>query len=272
MRYYDDHVFVICAYKESPYLEACIRSLLAQTVKSRIIVATSTSVASVRDLAERYELPLYVNEKKCGIASDWEYAYEKARETAGYVTIAHQDDIYLPHYTEKVISRLEEEREALLCFTDYAELRNGRKLDISPYTAVKRAMLFPLKCPILKDIKQAERWILSFGNPIMCPTVTYNTAVLPETLFLSEFKSNIDWDTWEKLSRRQGRFIYEPHALLLHRIHKNAATAQLIYRQERAKEDLAMFLKFWPEPLAKCIMKFYSLGEINYKNIGNERY
>ena len=36
------HTFVICAYGESPYLEACIRSLLSQTEKSRILCATST--------------------------------------------------------------------------------------------------------------------------------------------------------------------------------------------------------------------------------------
>lgn len=36
------HTFVICAYKESPYLEACIRSLKKQTVASAICLATST--------------------------------------------------------------------------------------------------------------------------------------------------------------------------------------------------------------------------------------
>ena len=37
-----NHTFVICAYKESPYLEACIQSLQAQTVPSRILMVTST--------------------------------------------------------------------------------------------------------------------------------------------------------------------------------------------------------------------------------------
>ena len=38
----DKHTFAVCAYKESPYLEACIQSLLDQTVRTDIIVATST--------------------------------------------------------------------------------------------------------------------------------------------------------------------------------------------------------------------------------------
>ena len=33
-----NHTFVICAYKESKYLEKCIQSLLHQTVKSNILL------------------------------------------------------------------------------------------------------------------------------------------------------------------------------------------------------------------------------------------
>ena len=40
----NDHVFVVLAYRESPYLEACIRSLENQTVRSRMIIATSTEI------------------------------------------------------------------------------------------------------------------------------------------------------------------------------------------------------------------------------------
>ena len=46
-----DHTFVICAYKESKYLKNCIRSLENQTVKSHILIATSTGNAYIRGLA-----------------------------------------------------------------------------------------------------------------------------------------------------------------------------------------------------------------------------
>ena len=51
------HTFVICAYGESPYLEACIRSLLSQTEKSRILCATSTPGPWLRRLLDRYQIP-----------------------------------------------------------------------------------------------------------------------------------------------------------------------------------------------------------------------
>ena len=38
------HTFAVCAYKESPFLEECVRSLVRQTVKSRILIGVSVAV------------------------------------------------------------------------------------------------------------------------------------------------------------------------------------------------------------------------------------
>ena len=67
----NDHTFAICAYKESPYLEECILSLKNQTVKSNIIMATSTPNEWIQGLAEKYEIPLYINTGEGGIAQDF---------------------------------------------------------------------------------------------------------------------------------------------------------------------------------------------------------
>ena len=65
------HTFAVCAYKESPYLEKCIESLLSQTVKSNIMIATSTPNNYISSIAEKYELPLIVNPGEGGITQDW---------------------------------------------------------------------------------------------------------------------------------------------------------------------------------------------------------
>ena len=57
-----NHTFAICAYKESPYLEECITSLMEQTVKSEIFIATSTPNKYIDDIAAKYNLKVYVNE------------------------------------------------------------------------------------------------------------------------------------------------------------------------------------------------------------------
>ena len=119
-----NHTFAICAYKESPYLEECITSLMEQTVKSEIFIATSTPNKYIDDIAAKYNLKVYVNEGESGITQDWNFAYSKVQ--TDYVTIAHQDDKYAPEYVENLLAYTAKAKKPLLFFTDYAEIRNGK--------------------------------------------------------------------------------------------------------------------------------------------------
>ena len=116
------HTFVIPAYKESPYLELCIQNLLAQTVKSNIIITTSTPNKYILDLASKYNLPYFINEGSAkGIAADWNFALSKS--ITPLITIAHQDDIYLPNFTETVLNSITSKgKDVLIAFTNYQDL------------------------------------------------------------------------------------------------------------------------------------------------------
>lgn len=83
------HTFVICAYKESEYLEACISSLMAQSVQSDILMVTSTDNMMIRNMADKYHIPLYVNHGESGITQDWNFGLAQVKTK--YATIAHQD-------------------------------------------------------------------------------------------------------------------------------------------------------------------------------------
>ena len=63
----DEHTFAVCAYKESPYLEECIKSLKNQTIKSNILIATSTPNDYIKGIADKYAIPYYINEGEGGI-------------------------------------------------------------------------------------------------------------------------------------------------------------------------------------------------------------
>ena len=58
MRY--KHVFAIPAYGQSPWLETCIRSLKAQSQPAPVFLCTSSPSEFLEQMAEKYELPLYV--------------------------------------------------------------------------------------------------------------------------------------------------------------------------------------------------------------------
>ncbi|MCI9447137.1 MAG: glycosyltransferase [Lachnospiraceae bacterium] len=255
-----DHTFAICAYKESPYLKECIESLKRQTVSTNIIMTTSTENDYIRNLAEKYQIPLYVNHGPGGIAGDWNFAYHCA--ATKLVTLAHQDDRYAPGYAADMLLRLGQARHPLIYFADYNELRNGEVVEKSTMLKVKRLMLVPLRLRKSQGKTFFKRLVLSFGNPVACWSVAYVKEHLPETVFVSEFRSNLDWEEWEKLSREKGEFVYSTEAMTFHRVHEGSETSNTIREGNiRAKEDYAMFRKFWPTWMAKLLMRFYIKGE-----------
>ena len=153
----------------------------------------------------------------------------------------------------------------MIAFTDYCELRDGRKTETNELLRIKRFLLSPLKIKGLQNSKFVRRRILSVGSPICCPSVTLVKEHLPEQpVFENNMKSNVDWQAWEKLSRLEGSFVYVPKRLMGLRIHEEATTAKMLKKSERRAEDIYMFCKFWPKPVACLLEMFYKKAEKLY--------
>ena len=254
-----NHTFAVCAYKESEYLEECLQSLLNQTVKTNIVLATSTPNDFIESLCKKYDIPMYVNEGESGITQDWTFAYSKA--DTYYVTIAHQDDVYEKEYVECLLEEISKVKKPLIFFTDYYEIRDGIKIHSNRLLNIKRIMLFPLRTKLFWNSVFVRRRILSIGSPICCPSVTIAKNNCPEVIFKNRFRSNEDWEAWEELSKLKGAFVYSTKRLVCHRIHEDSETSKIIGDNARSLEDYAMFKKFWPDVIAKKLAKIYSASE-----------
>ncbi len=255
-----DHTFALCAYGESPYLESCIRSLKSQNVQSRILLATSTPSVMIDRLGHKYNIPVFVNTDSNGIGSDWNFAWQCA-DTA-LVTITHQDDIYEPKYAECLLKDLNEAVDPIIWFCDYYEMRDGIKVWENKNLRIKRLMLWPLKSKVFQKSRFIRRSILSLGSPICCPSVTYVKEKCGKgPVFSIEMKVSLDWDQWERQSRKSGSFVYCNQPLMCHRIHEKSATSDLIASHIRRKEDMEMYKRFWPVWIAKCLGRVYADSE-----------
>ncbi len=253
------HVYAVCAYKESPYLEQCIQSLKNQSVQSPIILCTSTPSTLIEELCKKYGLPLYMNQGTGGIDGDWNDALQTAG--AQYVTLCHQDDIYEKDYGKGIHAAISKRDDHLILFTDYIEIRNGEKQAHGKMLKIKRLLLLPLYFEAFQGSRFMKRMALRFGNAICCPSVTYHKTVLPMPLFEKKFKSNLDWQTWEKLSRQKGRFTYIHEKLMCHRIHEESETSRMINDNARSAEDEQIFKLFWPQGIARALTRFYATSE-----------
>ena len=255
----DDHTFALCAYGESPWLEDCIRSLKAQTVKTNLLIATGTPNETISRLAEQYRIPVCTHEGGKGIGADWNAAFDVAGTKL--VTLAHQDDLYEPRYANRMLEGLNRARDPILWLCGYGALRNGKTVYDNRNLNIKKLMLLPVKNRIGQKSRWVRRRILSLGSPICCPAATYIKEKTGPSPFSTEMKVSLDWDQWEKLSRKTGEFVYCPEPLMLHRVHEGSATTELIADETRAREDLEMFRRFWPEKIAAFLEKKYSRSE-----------
>ncbi|MGT2934888.1 glycosyltransferase [Streptococcus castoreus] len=251
------HTFVICAYGVSPFLEDCIISLKNQTLKSTIICYTSTPNAHIDSLCKQYEIPLLIKEGG-GIGKDWNNALSFV--DTPFATIAHQDDIYLATYAEKIMASFEKYPKSTLVYTDYSECREEILLPANLNLKLKTAML-----SLLNFFPNASFWqqrVLAFGNPISCPTVSYHLSILKDYRFSETLRTSLDWLAWYTISKNyKGRFTYVKEKLVYHRIHEDSETTATILDNTRSKEDLMMFQLLWPTVIAKGLMFFYKRSQ-----------
>ncbi len=257
-----NHTFAICAYKESEYLEDCIRSLKNQTVKSKIIMATSTPNEYIKNLADKYKIPLFIRKGKSDIRDDWNFAYDSA--DTDWVTIAHQDDEYNKHYVEEMQKKLKNSKDAIAFVTDYMPIKNGIVGPRDINSKIRRFLRKPLKVDKMAASRFWKRRVLCLGNSICCPAVTYHKTLLGSSFFTSELKYNIDWDTFLKLADIKGTFAYVDKPLTYYRVHDGATSKEFIEDHRREKDDRYMFEKFWPRWFVNIIMHFYKKAYDTY--------
>lgn len=255
-----DHTFVICAYKESEYLEQCIHSLKKQNIKSNIIMTTSTPNSHIEELAEKYNIELFVNDNKPGIATDWNFGISKVETPL--VTIAHQDDVYNSDYLELILEAMSKAKNPILAHTAYFEIRNGKRVYSNKLLIVKKLLLMPMIPRFTWNIKFIRRFSLSLGCGILCPSVCFVKDRLFDDPFLTGLKASLDWEAWERYSKLKGAFCYIKKPVVGHRVHPESETSNVIGEGSgRTSEDYEMYRKFWPKWIADILIKFYAKGQ-----------
>lgn len=257
------HTFAICAYQDSPYLEACIKSLKKQSSPVQIIMCTSTPSVFIKSMAEEYGIPLYVREGKSDIGEDWNFAYQMA--DSRLVTIAHQDDRYHSEYARIVQKVWRRYSDTTVFSTGCAIVRGDTPVRPGKVEFIKYLLRTPLKLTHLGNRTWVKKSVLMLGNPIICPSCTYDKKAIGEPLFDSSFQFALDWDTMWKLAGRPGRFICMERPLIYYRVHEGAATKACIQNHCREQEEELMYRKIWPEPIVKLLMHFYKKAYETYQ-------
>ena len=256
------HVFAVCAYGESPYLEACLRSLKAQTMPSEIIICTSTPSNFLEQMGEKYGVSVYVRQGESNIRDDWNFAWEKA--DGEFVTLAHQDDVYHRTYGERLKKAVLAWPDMTVFTSDYVIVKGDRLISWDKLLLVKRILRMPLRLKCASHLSQVKKLSLMLGNSICCPATTYCKKKIGEPLICSDYSFVLDWENMLRLAERPGRWICEEKPLLCYRVHDGAATKACIRDHRREQEEREMFERFWPRPVVELLMRGYRTAYKEY--------
>jgi GT2 family glycosyltransferase len=254
----DAHCFVAMAFNDSPYLADCVRSLTAQTVHSRTIVATSTPSSFIAAAARDAGAELIVNPDRRGMAADWNFALCAARTR--FVTLAHQDDVYYPAFVARTMALFRRYPHGSLCFTGHDQIDDTGKPYRSKLTVAKDLITVGTIGSRTTLHGRRLRLYLSFGCPVPCSSVTFDRSRLRSFRFNDEFSCNLDWDAWWRLQSEGHRFLQCREPLVGRRFNALTATARLKRTGLRREEDLKMFTRIWPRGLAQAIALLYTTG------------
>lgn len=255
------HCFVVPAYGTSPHLSQCLESLRAQTCAgSEIVVSTSTPSDMLESMSAAYGARYHVHDAGGGIGRDWNAALAAA--VGDWVTIAHQDDVYLPDFVRATLDRVDAAPDASLVMTGYAELL-GDSAAVragTPMLRVKSLLLelgFAGRSQVRSEGDKLR--LLRFGCPVPCPSVTLGPA-LRSLRFREDLKVDLDWEAWIRAARIAGAFCYDRRTLMHHRIHADSETSAGVRGGVRAREDAEMFNVLWPRPIAALLSRLYAIS------------
>jgi hypothetical protein len=252
---------VVPAYGRSPYLDACLDSLLAQAAPVRIVVTTSTPSGFLEEACARRAIALHAHGTGGrGIGADWNAALAQAHP-GGLATVAHQDDVYDENYSARIQQAHREDPDAALYFTDSHEIDPaGAVRPQGRVLAVKRLLA---RLAFLGAGKVTDGWrlrmLLGFGNAIVCPTVTLNLGQLPGFAFREDLRTNMDWMAWREAARHAPLRVVAGR-LVGPRGHPDSETSRCIGDGSRHREDEMMFREFWPAPVAAALARLYGAG------------
>lgn len=254
------HTFVILAYKESPYLEDCIKSTLNQHYKSKVVIATSTPNKYISGLAKKYNIEVFErpkNERGKGAASDFDFALSVSDTELS--TVVNHDEVYDYYYSSEVVAYYRRHPDSCIIFTRYYDMKGDYAINKSLNFRIKNFLCWPLA--LSKKSRFTKRLMLSFGDPICCPATTFVKGHYDFPVFDSGLKAAFDYWAWERLSKNKYAFGYIKKVLMGHRIHEGSITTEMIRDNTRTNEEFSILSKFWPRPIAAIIAKLYRLAE-----------
>lgn len=221
------------------HLRPLLESLLAQSESSfRLVLVDDASVDGSVDLARRVagdRIEIHHNTKPLGIGGNWNRCAQLI-ETP-YFCLAHQDDVYQPHFLGRLLAALDAAPDAGMAHCRAEAIDENGAPFHSPAERYKEH--FWQRQGTADRSAQYQR--LWRGNYVCCPSVVYRTAAFRRAgPFRTDLSFALDWEYWFRLLRAGFGLVDVDAVLLQYRRHETAATRAATREHWRFAEELGV--------------------------------
>lgn len=222
------------------YIEDCLKSLISQTYKNiELLILDDASTDCTFDIIQSYEERLrarfsnVILEKHRHNSGNVSANLNKILRAAqgAYIKTFAGDDAMLPEYVEKIVAHMEEDKEAILGYTNAYVVEDKFKLGDNPRG----------KCAYNEHRSYRQQDIyerLLQSNYIVAPTVMMRKRAFDEYGFYDETIKFEDYDFWLRLSRKE-RFTYFPQKLIYYR---RAETSLTNYQTQDGRKKMKFMI------------------------------
>lgn len=239
---------IMPAYNAGRFLEAAIRSVMAQTVTDwELLVLDDGSSDDTLSIAWRLaredcRISVLPNEHNMGVAKTRNRGFDLCR--GEYVALLDSDDVWLPHKLERQLRRMEQ-TGADLCYCSYAIVdANGEKS--------RPDYLVPPQTDFDKLLRE---------NVIGCSTVVLSRKVIDNHRFETDFYHE-DYVLWLKLLRSGFRAAGCTEPLVHWRLIENSRSFN---KRKAAGNRWRIYRDYLQLPLGKSVLAFAAYGAAGLK-------
>ncbi|HLU38759.1 MAG TPA: glycosyltransferase [Planctomycetota bacterium] len=222
------------------HLRPLLESLLGQEgVETRVILvddaSTDGSVALAREVGGS-RVTVVENQRALGIPGNWNRCAELVRTE--FFCIAHQDDVYAPHFARVLLTALTQNPRAAAAHCRARAIdAEGRP---APSLSERYKERFWRRLPPVEDAARGFRRLYA-GNYVCCPSLVYRTAAFRAVgAFDTHFRFAPDWEWLLRCCAKGLELAAVGRTLLSYRRHEAQATRHHARSLQRYREEHAV--------------------------------
>lgn len=217
---------IVTVYKRIEFLRIALQSALDQTFQDfEIVVTDDSNSEAIRKISESFgseKIRYRTQTKNLGVALNLRAAVAEAKGT--YIAILNDDDLWEPHFLEKLVAPLEADQKCALAFSDHWLINGAGEIQF-PETDANSRTFGRSELPAGDVANLADLVLHRNGVPLAMAAV-FRADAIDWTKVVTEVSGAYDYWISMLIAAARHKAWYVPERLTRYRVHEAMETGR----------------------------------------------